>query len=170
MAGCDRVQLGEHRLLDLHPLRHGLDHEVNVAEGSIRGGALDPAKDLLDLSGALLGRDALLLDQLADLPLGHFARLVQARLHEILVDVLEDDREAGRGDRLGDLPAHGARPDDGGLEHEHQAGTAVGSSARRGSSVSRAMTRRWICEVPSYSCMIFASRNSFSTGYSLMKP
>ena len=50
------------------------------------------------------------------------------------------------------------------------AGTAVGSSALRGSSVSRAITSRWICEVPSYSCMIFASRNSFSTGYSLMKP
>ena len=26
---------------------------------------------------------------------------------------------------------------------------AAGSSTRRGSSVSRAMTRRWICEVPS---------------------
>ena len=44
------------------------------------------------------------------------------------------------------------------------AATVSAASTRRGSSVSRAITRRWICEVPSYSCMIFASRNSFSTG------
>ena len=70
------------------------------------------------------------------------------------------------------LPAmpHAASPTSTHLPAADQAGTAVGSSTRRGSSVSRAITRRWICEVPSYSCMIFASRNSFSTGYSLMKP
>jgi len=43
-------------------------------------------------------------------------------------------------------------------------------SRSRGSSVSRAMTRRWIWAVPSYSWRILASRISFSTLYSLMKP
>jgi hypothetical protein len=46
----------------------------------------------------------------------------------------------------------------------YYAATVSAASILRGSSVSRAITRRWICEVPSYSCMIFASRNSFSTG------
>ena len=42
---------------------------------------------------------------------------------------------------------------------------------RDGASAPRARSpSRWICDVPSYSCMIFASRISFSTGYSLMKP
>ena len=48
--------------------------------------------------------------------------------------------------------------------------SGCGSEMLRGISTSRAMTRRWIWDVPSYSCMIFASRISFSTGYSLMKP
>ena len=48
--------------------------------------------------------------------------------------------------------------------------SGCGSEMLRGISTSRAMTRRWIWDVPSYSCMIFASRMSFSTGYSLMKP
>ena len=47
---------------------------------------------------------------------------------------------------------------------------AATAGSRRGMSTSRAITSRWIWEVPSYSCMIFASRISFSTGYSLMKP
>ncbi len=38
-----------------------------------------------------------------------------------------------------------------------------GASCRRGSSVSRAITIRWIWAVPSYSCRIFASRMNFST-------
>ena len=42
--------------------------------------------------------------------------------------------------------------------------SGCGSSTGRGIRISRAITRRWICEVPSYSCMIFASRISFSTG------
>ena len=46
----------------------------------------------------------------------------------------------------------------------------AGCSTRRGSSVSRAITSRWIWAVPSYSCRILASRISFSTLYSLMKP
>ena len=119
MAGRDGIQLGEHGLLDLHPLGHGLDHEIDVAEMLIRGRALDPSQDLLDLRRALLGGDALLLYELGDLALGDFARLIETRLHEVLVDVLEHDRESGGGDRLGDLATHGARSDDGGLEHEH---------------------------------------------------
>ena len=38
---------------------------------------------------------------------------------ELLVDVLDDDGDVGGGDRLGDLAAHGAAADDGGLGNEH---------------------------------------------------
>src|SRR5918994_1457841 len=49
VPGSDLVQLAEDRLLDLHPLRHGLDHEVHVAEAVVIGGPGDPAEDLLTL-------------------------------------------------------------------------------------------------------------------------
>ena len=47
MPGRLLVELGEHRLLDLHPLGHRLDHEVDVAEALVLGGAADQAEDLL---------------------------------------------------------------------------------------------------------------------------
>ena len=47
--GVTRVELGEHGLLDLHPLGHGLDHEVHVAEALVLGGAGDAAQHLLEL-------------------------------------------------------------------------------------------------------------------------
>jgi hypothetical protein len=43
----------------------------------------------------------------------------EARVDELLLDVLEDDVEPGGGDRLCDLSAHRSGADDGGLEHEH---------------------------------------------------
>ena len=49
MAGGGGVELGEHRLLDLHPLGDGLDHEVDIAEALIGGGAVNPGEHLLDL-------------------------------------------------------------------------------------------------------------------------
>ena len=66
-AGRGRVQLREHRLLDLHPLGHGLDHEVHVAEAVVLERAVDAADDLLELAiGVLLG-DLLLRDQTGQL-------------------------------------------------------------------------------------------------------
>src|SRR6202022_4398560 len=47
------------------------------------------------------------------------AGLLEARLHERVVDVLEDYGDAGGGDRLGDLAAHRPGAHDGGFEHEH---------------------------------------------------
>ncbi len=126
MTGRARVELGEDGLLDLHPLRDRLDDEVDVAERLIRRRARDQAEDLLDLRGALLLGQLALLDELADLSLGDRARLGEARLDEVLADVLEDDRNAGGGDRLRDLTTHGAGADDGGLEHEHGADLLLG--------------------------------------------
>ena len=77
------------------------------------------AERLGHLRLALLGAEAPLLDQFGDLPGGHVAGLVDARLHERLVDVLEDHRHAGGGDRLGDLAAHRSGAHYRGLEHEH---------------------------------------------------
>ena len=119
MAGRGGVELGEHGLLDLHPLGHGLDHEVDVAEARVGGGAVDAPEDLRDLRLGLLGGDLALLGELADLPAGDVARLVEARLHERLVDVLEHHGDARGGDRLGDLAAHRPGAHDGGFEHEH---------------------------------------------------
>jgi len=55
-------------------------------------------------------------------------------------------------------------PPPGGTSDHDQTVTADGCSKWRGSSVSRAITSRWICAVPSYSWRILASRISFSTG------
>jgi hypothetical protein len=113
------VKLGEDRLLDLHALGDGLDDEVDVAEGRVLGRALDQADDAIDLRRGLLLGQLALLDQAADLPGRDVAGLGQAGVDELLLDVLEHDGDAGRGDRLRDLPAHRPGADDGGLEHEH---------------------------------------------------
>ena len=119
MAGGDGVELAEHGLLDFHLLGHGLDHEIDVAEAFVLGGAVDEAHRFLQLGVGLLLGDLLLLDQAGELTLGDFAGLLEPSVHELLVHVLEDDRDVGGGDRLGDLAAHGARADDRGLEDEH---------------------------------------------------
>ena len=49
MTGRGGVELGEYGLLDLDLLRHGLDHEVDVAEVRVGGRAVDPPEHLLDL-------------------------------------------------------------------------------------------------------------------------
>ncbi len=69
MAGRDRVELGEDRLLDLHPLGDGLDDEVDVAEAVVARRAVDAAEDLLDLGGRLLLGELALLDEAGDLAL-----------------------------------------------------------------------------------------------------
>ena len=123
MAGRDLVELGEHGLLDLHPLRHGLDHEVDVAEALVVGGAGDAARDLLELGVGLLLGDLLLGDEPGELALGDLAGLLQPGVDELLLDVLEHDRDAGGGDDLRDLPAHRAGADDGGFEYVHESFT-----------------------------------------------
>ena len=123
MPGRDRVELGVDLLLDLHLLRRRLDHEVDVAEGVVGGRALDQAHDLLEPGVGLLLRQLLLLHQPVELALGHLARLLEAVVDELLVDVLEHDGDVGRGDRLCDLAAHRAGADDRGLEDEHWVGS-----------------------------------------------
>jgi len=59
------------------------------------------------------------LHQFVDLAFGHSTGLIEARLHELLVDVLEHNRNSRHGDRLGDLAAHRPGAHHGGLEHEH---------------------------------------------------
>ena len=83
-------------------------------------------------SSRLLGGDPALLGELADLRGGDVARLLQTRLHERVVDILELYGETRCGDRLGDLAAHGAGAHDGGLEHEHVAVPSVGEGQRSG--------------------------------------
>ncbi len=118
VAGRGGVELGEHRVLDLHAVGDGLDHEVDVAEAVVGGGAGDQRERGLDLGVALAGGELLLGDELGDLALGHLAGRRQPRLEARVVDVLEHDGDAGGGDDLGDLPAPAH---DGGFEDEHAA-------------------------------------------------
>ncbi len=119
MARRHGVELGEDRLLDLHLLGRRFDHEVDVAEVGVVGGAGDSAHHDLELLVGLLLRQLLLLDEAIKLALGHFPRLVEPVVHELLLDVLEDDGDLGGCDRLRDLATHGSGADDGGLENEH---------------------------------------------------
>ena len=79
MPGRDLVELGEHGLLDLHPLGHGLDHEVDVAEALVVGRARDAPEELLALGVGLLLGDLLLADEDAELGLGDLAGLLETR-------------------------------------------------------------------------------------------
>jgi hypothetical protein len=119
VARRHRVELREHRVLDLHPLRHGLDHEVDLAEPVVAGRPGDQPERVRDVLLGLLGADLLLLDEPLVLPLGHLARLLQARVHELLIHVLEHHGDVGGRQHLGDLPAHDAGSDDPGFEYEH---------------------------------------------------
>jgi hypothetical protein len=119
VAGGDRVELGEDLLLEADDLRHRLDDEVDVAEALVAGRSDDPVEDLLDRGLALLLGQLALVDELADLALGHVAGLYEAGVDELLLDVLEDDGDPRGGDRLGDLAAHRPRADDRSFEYVH---------------------------------------------------
>jgi hypothetical protein len=119
VPGSDLVELGEHGLLDLHPLRDGLDNEVDVAEALVLGRALDAADDLAGLLVGLLLRDLLLLHEAGKLALSDLFGLLEPCVDELLVDVLQDDVDVRGGQHLGDLPAHRAGADHGGFEYEH---------------------------------------------------
>ena len=121
VPGRRRIQLAEDRLLDLHLLRHGLDHEVDVAEVLVARRAGDQAHHLCEARIGLLLGQLLLLDQAGQLALGDGSRLLHGGIDELLVDVLDDDGDVGCGDRLSDLTAHGASADNGGLGNEHSA-------------------------------------------------
>ena len=119
MPGSDHVELVEDRLLHLHFLGHGLDHEVDVAETVVLGRSLDPADDLLELLVGLLLGDLLLLDEAPELTLADLAGLLEPLVDELLLHVLEGDGQAGGGDHLRDLASHRAGAHDGGFENEH---------------------------------------------------
>jgi hypothetical protein len=121
VPGRGRVELAEDRLLDLHLLRHRLDHEIDVAEVLVARRPRDQPHHLRQARIGLLLGQLLLLDEAGELPLGDGARLLQGGIDELLVDVLDGNGDVGCGDRLRDLAAHGASADDGGLGNEHSA-------------------------------------------------
>jgi hypothetical protein len=125
VARRELVELGEDDLLDLHPLRYRLDHEVDVPEAGVAGRALDAPEHLGELRVCLLLRQLAALDELGHLAARNVARLVDPCLHERVVDVLQHDRNARDGDRLGDLAAHRPGADDSGSEHEHSSGNLL---------------------------------------------
>ena len=132
MAGRGRVDLAEDRLLDLHLLRDRLDHEVDVGELGVAGGAGDLPHHLGEAGVGLLLGELLLLHLAGELALGDGARLLQRGVDEFLVDVLDDDGDVGGGDRLCDLPTHGSPADDGGLLDEHSGSLLPGRNSGLG--------------------------------------
>ena len=101
----------------------------------------DAAEDLGGLGIGLLLGDLLLLDQPGELSLRDLLGLLQAGVDEFLLDVLQDDVDAGGGDDLGDLASHRPGADDGRLEYEHWSSTVSAKCDRRG-------YRRWISRPP----------------------
>ena len=67
MAGGRLVELAVDGLLDLHPLGDGLDHEVDVAELLVGGGARDQPHDLVEAGIRLLLGELLLGDEPVEL-------------------------------------------------------------------------------------------------------
>jgi len=125
MPGGRSVQLGEHGALDLHALRRRLDDEVDVAEVGVVERAVDATHDLIEAGVGLLLGHFLLGDEPVEAGLGQLARLVEAVVDELLLDVLEHNREIRRRDRLGDFAAHRAGADHCRLEYEQLASVQV---------------------------------------------
>ena len=113
MTGGHFVELGEHGLLDRHALGHSLDHEVDVAERRVIGRPRDQPQPPLELGRLELAG--------VDPALPQRPGLLQPEVNELLIDVLEDDRNVGVGDRLSDFTTHRAGADHGGFEDEHGA-------------------------------------------------
>ena len=104
MLGQQRLDLGQHLLLDGLVLDHGLDHEVDATEIAERERRRDPREDLRHPAGRELAALDLLLEQLR--------RLGDARLERLRCDVLHQHRHAAGSRLVGDAAAH-----DPGAEH-----------------------------------------------------
>ena len=143
MALGVRLELGKDLLLDAKVLDDRLDHEVDALEVRVVGRRLDALEDLVGARAVVRGLarladdtflvvgqlDAELLDaldlvvrlgrvegdELIEDPLDAFHPTV----HELLLDVLEDDLLPVEGEHLGDRSAHGARAHDSDLVDEH---------------------------------------------------
>src|SRR5436190_17804041 len=77
--------------------------------------------------GVVLG-DLLLLHEAGELSLRHLPGLLETLVDELLLDVLKDHREAGRGDRLCNLASHRAGAHDGGFEYVHLTSGRTGTA------------------------------------------
>jgi hypothetical protein len=96
----DRLEIAEDRLLGLHRLDHGLDHEVGVGQVLQRGREGDPSEQL-----GLVGLGHLLA---LDRPVGGVLEVLAATLQPLVVDLDADDGIAVAGEDLGDAGTHGA--------------------------------------------------------------
>src|SRR5690606_3903131 len=92
--------LGQHDLLDLGVLDHGLDHDVDIAEITVGHGRANGVERL----GHLGRSHAALLDALAE----QLGGLVQTHLDTLFADILHQDRSALGGGLVGDATTHDA--------------------------------------------------------------
>jgi hypothetical protein len=126
VSGGGPIQFGEDVLLQFEALRHGLDHEIDVAEAVIGRRRADQRERARELRVRLLAREPLAGDERVEPAGRQLLRPCEPDVHEPLLDVAQDDRDSRGGDHLGDLPAHRSCADDAGLEHEHPQLLAVG--------------------------------------------
>jgi hypothetical protein len=112
------VEAGEQVLLELHPLRDGLDHQAAVLHRVEVGADRDAAEQ----------RRLLVLGELAaaDRPPGRGGQVRLRALRARVVLLHADDLDARAGEDLCDTGTHGAQPDDTDLAEGHD------HSSRRG--------------------------------------
>ncbi len=123
------VEFGEDGLLHLEPLGDRLDDQIDVAERRVVERRFDAADDPLDLRVRLGRVEAATFDEPRELRRAHPACLVDRRVEQRAVYVLERDIHARGGDRLRDLAAHDPGAHDAGPSYVH---AALSSRARWG--------------------------------------
>ena len=142
---ADLVQFAEHLLFDGHHLRHSLDDNVHILEIGVIQGVLDQVQFLLHLA---LGHFALVHPFLVDalhVPTGQFQLL--------LINILDHHRQAGKGDHLGNAPAHGPRTDHACFENPHRFSLLMLVNWEIGTLVN------WDIGTPSRTCPIYQLTN-----------
>ena len=98
------VELGEELLLELHPLRDGLDDQLAVLDRLERGAERDPAHQRGDVVLGQLAAGDRTAGRVGDVPLGSLEALV------VVLDA--HDLDPGAGEHLGDARSHRAQSDD----------------------------------------------------------
>ena len=101
----DAVGILEHGALDFEFFGDGFNDEIGGGDGGDGRDGLEAGKD----RGAVGFSDFALFDFAVEV----FANRVEGAVEEALVNVPQDDREAGAGEDVGDAVAHGAGAEDG---------------------------------------------------------
>ena len=104
-----RIELREHRLLQVHALHGGFDDDVGVAEVRI----VEAARNERHALRLVLGRETAALHHRLVVGIHH----AKATLQRFSADIDDGDRQAGVGEAHGNAATHGAGTHDAALQH-----------------------------------------------------